>query len=133
VQTPSPETLFNPVSVDRPDRFDLTLWNLPDVRNNLLAFWSPKSYRARSLSFKLLNQSYFVCNSPDTVRRVFLDRHDNYDKKSPQMRHALEPLLAFRLTFLNKCDEAERPILAEYYQRCFGDELPESSAHITLS
>jgi cobaltochelatase CobS len=40
---------------------------------------------------------------------------------------------AFRLTFLNKCDEAERPILAEYYQRCFGDELPESSAHITLS
>jgi len=40
---------------------------------------------------------------------------------------------AFRLTFLNKCDEAERPILAEYYQRCFGEELPESSAHITLA
>ena len=40
---------------------------------------------------------------------------------------------AFRLTFLNKCDEAERPILAEYYQRCFGVELPESSAHITIS
>lgn len=31
--------------------------------------------------------------------------------------------LAFRLTFLNKCDEAERPIIAEYYQRCFGCEL----------
>jgi cobaltochelatase CobS len=31
--------------------------------------------------------------------------------------------VAFRLTFLNKCDEAERPILAEYYQRCFGQEL----------
>ncbi len=30
---------------------------------------------------------------------------------------------AFRLTFLNKCDEAERPIIAEYYQRCFGKEL----------
>jgi cobaltochelatase CobS len=27
--------------------------------------------------------------------------------------------LAFRLTFLNKCDESERPIIAEYYQRCF--------------
>ncbi|MFT8769359.1 MAG: cobaltochelatase subunit CobS [Gluconobacter cerinus] len=26
---------------------------------------------------------------------------------------------AFRLTFLNKCDEAERGIVAEYYQRCF--------------
>ncbi|WP_043288094.1 AAA family ATPase [Paraburkholderia oxyphila] len=34
-----------------------------------------------------------------------------------------DPALAFRLTFLNKCDEAERPIVAEYYQRCFGVEL----------
>ncbi len=36
------------------------------------------------------------------------------------------PALAFRLSFLNKCDEAERPIVAEYYQRCFGAELDES-------
>ncbi len=36
------------------------------------------------------------------------------------------PPLAFRLSFLNKCDEAERPIVAEYYQRCFGEELDES-------
>ena len=34
--------------------------------------------------------------------------------------------LAFRLTFLNKCDETERPVVAEYYQRCFGVDLPES-------
>jgi len=33
---------------------------------------------------------------------------------------------AFRLSFLNKCDEIERPVVAEYYQRCFGSELPES-------
>jgi cobaltochelatase CobS len=33
---------------------------------------------------------------------------------------------AFRLTFLNKCDEAERPMVAEYYQRVFGKDLPES-------
>jgi len=32
----------------------------------------------------------------------------------------------FRLTFLNKCDEAERVIVAEYYQRVFGVDLPES-------
>jgi len=32
--------------------------------------------------------------------------------------------MAFRLSFLNKCDEMERPIIAEYYQRCFGVELP---------
>jgi cobaltochelatase CobS len=40
---------------------------------------------------------------------------------------------AFRATFLNKCDEAERPIIAEYYQRCFGVELPESAASLVLS
>jgi len=34
---------------------------------------------------------------------------------------------AFRVTFLNKCDELERPVVAEYYQRCFGVELPESA------
>ena len=35
---------------------------------------------------------------------------------------------AFRLTFLNKCDELERQTVAEFYQRCFGEELPESAA-----
>ncbi len=35
--------------------------------------------------------------------------------------------LAFRLTFLNKCDEAERMLVAEYYQRVFGVDLPESA------
>ncbi|MCC4263940.1 AAA family ATPase [Oceanimonas baumannii] len=36
--------------------------------------------------------------------------------------------LAFRLSFLNKCDEAERPLVAEYYQRCFDEELIEPQA-----
>jgi len=37
--------------------------------------------------------------------------------------------VAFRLSFLNKCDEAERPIIAEFFQRCFDQELTESWAH----
>ncbi len=39
---------------------------------------------------------------------------------------------AFRLTFLNKCDEMERPVVAEYYQRCLGEELPESVATLVV-
>ncbi|WP_225889791.1 cobaltochelatase subunit CobS [Indioceanicola profundi] len=39
---------------------------------------------------------------------------------------------AFRLTFLNKCDEMERPTVAEYYQRCFGKELPQSGVQADL-
>jgi cobaltochelatase CobS len=40
---------------------------------------------------------------------------------------------AFRVTFLNKCDELERPVVAELYQRCFGEELTESAANIVLN
>ena len=39
---------------------------------------------------------------------------------------------AFRVTFLNKCDEVEKNTIAEYYQRCFGDELPESMINIQV-
>ena len=40
---------------------------------------------------------------------------------------------AFRLTFLNKCDELERPLVAEFYQRCFGKELPESAINVVMT
>jgi cobaltochelatase CobS len=40
---------------------------------------------------------------------------------------------AFRLTFLNKCDELERGLVAEFYQRCFGQELPESALNVVMS
>ncbi|MBK9081360.1 MAG: cobaltochelatase subunit CobS [Rhizobiales bacterium] len=40
---------------------------------------------------------------------------------------------AFRLTFLNKCDELERALVAEFYQKCFGQELPESAVNVALS
>lgn len=39
---------------------------------------------------------------------------------------------AFRLTFLNKCDELERQTVAEFYQRLFDEELPESAASVSL-
>ena len=39
---------------------------------------------------------------------------------------------AFRVTFLNKCDDVEKNTIAEYYQRCFGDELPESMINIQV-
>ena len=40
---------------------------------------------------------------------------------------------AFRLTFLNKCDDIEKKIISEYYQRCFGEDLPESSVNVIIS
>ncbi|MDO5757405.1 MAG: cobaltochelatase subunit CobS [Rhodobacterales bacterium] len=40
---------------------------------------------------------------------------------------------SFRLTFLNKCDELERQTVAEFYQRCFDEELPESAANVSMA
>ena len=44
-----------------------------------------------------------------------------------------EIAFALRVTFLNKCDELERPLVAEFYQRCFGQELAESTVNVALS
>jgi cobaltochelatase CobS len=41
--------------------------------------------------------------------------------------------LGFRMTFLNKCDELERPTVAEFYQRAFGGDLPESAARVKVA
>ncbi len=39
---------------------------------------------------------------------------------------------AFQVSFLNKCDEAERTIVAEYYQRCFGGDLKQSASNLVM-
>ncbi len=41
--------------------------------------------------------------------------------------------MGFRMTFLNKCDELERPTVAEFYQRAFGTDLPESAARVKVA
>jgi cytochrome P450 len=35
----------------------------------------------------------FVCNSPDTVAQAFIAMHESFERKTPQLRHALYPLL----------------------------------------
>src|SRR5574338_1173225 len=41
--------------------------------------------------------------------------------------------LAFRMTFLNKCDELERPTVAEFFQRAFGADLPEAATRVKVA
>ncbi|MFZ4071436.1 MAG: CbbQ/NirQ/NorQ C-terminal domain-containing protein, partial [Caulobacterales bacterium] len=40
---------------------------------------------------------------------------------------------AFRMTFMNKCDELERPTIAEFYQRAFGTDLPEAATRVKVA
>ena len=82
-----------PVNVSRPAQWKDSFKAFSSLRDNLLSVWPDRAYVGMTFAFQLLKQPYFVCNSPDTVKHVFLQEHDNYDKKSPQMRHALAPLL----------------------------------------
>ncbi|MBU2531322.1 MAG: cytochrome P450, partial [Alphaproteobacteria bacterium] len=62
-------------------------------RDNLIAGWTTDCFERKVFDFAIFNQRYIVCNDSASVRQVFLEKHDNYDRKSPQMRRALEPLL----------------------------------------
>jgi cytochrome P450 len=44
-------------------------------------------------STRVLSRTLFVCNSPDTVASAFVEHHESFERKSPQMRHGLSPLL----------------------------------------
>jgi len=63
------------------------------AQNDLLSIWDEKAFSDEFMSQKILKQHVFVANSPDTIRYVMVENKDNYERKSPQMKRALEPLL----------------------------------------
>jgi cytochrome P450 len=63
------------------------------ARRNFLAIWEERSFEWEIFSSRILSRTLFVCNSPDTVARAFVEHHDSFERKSPQMRHGLAPLL----------------------------------------
>ena len=77
----------------RPPEVDSPLRLLATARKNLLAIWPEPTFSKSFFGHILLRRSLFVCNSPDTVRQVFVDDAENFERKSPQQRHALRPLI----------------------------------------
>ncbi len=66
---------------------------LATARRNFLAVFEEKCFEYRFFSARVLNQQLSVCNSPDSVSQAFIAMHDSFERKTPQMRHALAPLL----------------------------------------
>ncbi len=66
---------------------------LRGARNNLLTIWPEKAFDWEFFGGRMLLRHVFIANSPDTVQAVFVDRAANYERKSPQQRHALKPLI----------------------------------------
>ena len=78
---PRPKTDLSPLSL------------LRGAYSNLLTIWPDKAFDWQFFGGRMLLQHVFVANSPDTVQAVFVDRAANYERKSPQQRHALKPLI----------------------------------------
>jgi cytochrome P450 len=66
---------------------------LKAARRNLLEIWSEKAFEYEFFQTRLLSRQVFVCNSPDTVQQAFVAQHEIFQRKSAQMRNALQPLL----------------------------------------
>ena len=84
---------FIPPYPERPPKPLSALSTLRLARRNVLAIWEQRCFEWEFFSTRLLSRMLFVCNSPDTVERAFIQQHESFARKSPQMRQALAPLL----------------------------------------
>lgn len=93
------------------------------ARRNLLEIWPATSYRSGIDSFRILRRQIVFVNSPEHIRYVVVTRHDNFERKSPQMRRALEALLGDGL-FISDGEtwKKRRPLVADIVHK---RRLPE--------
>lgn len=66
---------------------------LLNARKDFLSIWREDDFRSKIDSIRLLGRKIVLVNSPEFIREVVVKRHENYQRKSPQMRRALEYLL----------------------------------------
>ena len=120
------------------DRWNIvtTLNYLPFEKELEIVLTKNKSYNSKEGKEKVSN----MIKVADLTRKGFINGDISTVMSPRTVLHWAENTkifkdhgYAFRLTFLNKCDETEKKIISEYYQRCFGEDLPESSVNVSIS
>ena len=120
------------------DRWNIvtTLNYLPFEKELEIILSKNKSYNSKEGKEKISN----MIKVADLTRKGFINGDISTVMSPRTVLHWAENTkifndhgYAFRLTFLNKCDDMEKKIIAEYYQRCFGEDLPESSINVIIS
>ena len=86
-------TAFVPPYPERPPAPLPPIAALKMARRNFLGVFDDKCFEYQFFSTRVLNRKLFICNSPDTVAQAFIAMHEAFERKTPQMRHALTPLL----------------------------------------
>ncbi|WEZ83852.1 cytochrome P450 [Rhizobium sp. 32-5/1] len=87
---------------------------LLQARANLLAIWREKHFEPGIGEMKIFRRQVLVVNAPEAIKYVVATRHENFERKSPQMRRALEHLLGDGL-FISDGDtwKQRRPLVAD--------------------
>ncbi len=99
------------------DEMNIMLAKFPHLNNDAGKDMIDKMVRVADMTREgFINGDLSTLMSPRTVL-AWIENNDIFKNRE----------LAFQLSFLNKCDETERPVIAEYYQRCFDVELPLSA------
>src|SRR5712691_9273883 len=93
-------TEFVPPYPERPDKPLSPLAILRTARRNLIAVFEDKCFEYQFFSSRVLTRRMFVCNSPDTVAQALITRHDSFERKTPQVRNALTPLIGSDASFI---------------------------------
>jgi cytochrome P450 len=122
IETHSPAEFIPSYPQPLPDDPNL-LQIIISARRNLIEAWPATSYRAGIDSFRILGRQIVLVNSPEHIRYVVATRHDNFERKSPQMRRALKALLGDGL-FISDGEtwKKRRPLVADIVHK---RRLPE--------
>ncbi|WP_165220568.1 cytochrome P450 [Affinirhizobium pseudoryzae] len=87
---------------------------LLQARSDFLSIWRQGDFSEHISTVKILGRQVVVVNSPEWIRYVVAKRHDNYERKSPQMRRALEYLLGDGLFISDKETwKQRRPLVSD--------------------
>lgn len=102
------------------------------ARHSLIGGWTAKHYRSGLDSFRIARRQIVFVNTPEHIRYVFVTRHANFERKSPQMRRALEALLGDGL-FISDGEtwKRRRPLVADIVHKRrlpeFGETMEEAA------
>ncbi|HTT79155.1 MAG TPA: cytochrome P450 [Stellaceae bacterium] len=130
-------TRFVPPYPERPRAPLSPLAAILAARRNLLTVFEDKCFEYQFFSTRILNRQIFVCNSPDTVAQAFIAFHDSFQRKTPQLRHALAPLLGDSL-FVSDGELWRRrrrivaPIVHASRLAAFAPTMVEAAAEVAL-
>ncbi|WP_226382019.1 cytochrome P450 [Falsiroseomonas ponticola] len=84
---------YTPPFPPRPERSERGLKLLAQARRDWLAIWPASAFRRETIFTRFLFRDVVICNSPETVHQAFVEQHEVFQRKSPQHRQALKPLL----------------------------------------